>query len=243
MDDINQCKEEEVEEEEEEEQEEEQEEQEESENARTNEDSGKNENLVVRRYGKRNKELHLNSSPQDLFVTQKEDILVLLPYIADFKGKRVFDPCCGTGVIGKVLRQENFTEDVVESDKFIGNERKDYLVDDDPEYDLLLTNPPYAQKLAFLTKAFESRKPFCFLLPSDTLFYVGTSSLFRMYGIIVLVIFPRPRFLRNGKLVNPTSTSYFIGNLALNVAGRVEVFYVDKTDRSVEELSDESTKI
>ena len=54
---------------------------------KTNGDTGKNENLVVRRYGKRNKELHLNSSPQDLFVTQKEDILVLLPYIADFKEK------------------------------------------------------------------------------------------------------------------------------------------------------------
>jgi hypothetical protein len=73
-------------------------------------------------------------------------------------------------------------------------------------YDVIVTNPPYSLKDAFITRAYELDVPFAFLLPLTALEGTGRGSLFRRYGIEVLVLDRRVEFAGNSVWFN---TSWF----------------------------------
>jgi hypothetical protein len=186
------------------------------------------------RYQTRNDFIHKNPDTPDLFITQEEDVKLIFDYLQHYRGKTIYDPCAGYGVYGKVIREEGFSSNVIEYDLHYGDfEKKDYLTSEDPPYDLLLTNPPYVKKYDFLKKMYESKKPFCVLLPSETLFHKNTSELFMKYGVNVLVIMPHPKFLHDGKISKPMSTAYFIGNDTFNQVGVIQFKYHVK-EQSIE---------
>jgi hypothetical protein len=93
------------------------------------------------------------------------------------------------------------------------------------------------KKYDFLKKMYEPKKPFCVLLPSETLFYKNISELFMKYGVNVLVILPYPKLLRDGKIIKPLSTAYFIGNDIFNQAGVIQFKYHVK-EQSIEKEED-----
>ena len=192
------------------------------------------------RFQKRQEFIKENPETADLYITQVEDIEVLIPCISEFKDSTIYDPCCGTGVYGEVLRKHGF-EKVIESDLYFGENRLDFLDRDAiiPEYDIIITNPPYNKKYKFLKKLYELGKPFAVLLPFDTASYVACGSLFDRYGVTIMLIFPRPFFMHKGKKVNPTATAYFVGN-----AGNTKIsnlIYLRKQEPTLEELEDEET--
>ena len=75
----------------------------------------------------------------------------------------IFDPCCGTGAIGNFLRQQGFTN-IIEQDLYTTDIKTNYLTEDAPRYDIMITNIPFCSKLQFFNKAFNSGKDIlCFL--------------------------------------------------------------------------------
>ena len=175
--------------------------------------SGEIESPNFHRFQKRQEFIRQNPDTPDLYITQAEDIEVLLPFLTNFKDATIYDPCCGTGIYGEVLRKNGF-EKVVESDLNFGENRLDFLDADAiiPDYDLILTNPPYNKKYKFLKKMYQLKKPFAVLLPFDTASYVGCGGLFEKYGVTIMLIYPRPFFMHKGKKVHPSATAYFVGN-------------------------------
>lgn len=166
------------------------------------------------RYDKRNEELVANNGElEDLFETQKKDIEIILPLLREYKDKQFFDPCCGKGVYNEVLVSNGF-KPLIQQDKFHHSLKQDYLTTDDPDYDVLISNPPYCKKFEFLSKMYRSGKPFIVLLPISTITHRNCANLFKQFGVAVFIIHPHPKFMHNGTLVSPESTGYFAGNIS-----------------------------
>lgn len=79
------------------------------------------------------------SQPQDLFETPDNALLLLDPVLSTLVGRVIFEPCCGNGAIVKYLEKKGLT--VIPRDLYTTDEKHDYLVEEDPEYDVLITNP------------------------------------------------------------------------------------------------------
>ena len=78
-------------------------------------------------------------------------------------------------------------------------EKHDYLISDDPPYDVLVTNPPFVRVREFLFKAFNSGKLFIMLIDLSLL---GTKACFQLIHAFkhsIGMIIPTPKFLHNGK--------------------------------------------
>jgi hypothetical protein len=74
---------------------------------------------------------------------------------------------------------------------------------------------------------YASGKPFCVLMPCESIFFVQLSKLFTQYGITLFVLHPRPKFLHKGEEVRPTSVGYFCGNIDGIPSGMVSVRYLN----------------
>ena len=68
-------------------------------------------------------------------------------------------------------------------------------------FDAIITNPPYSLKDEFLARAYEIKKPFCFLLPITTLEGIKRGKMFREHGLQVAVLDRRVNFLHHKKRV------------------------------------------
>jgi hypothetical protein len=86
------------------------------------------------RYGNATKAL-----PQDLYESPENSLLLLDPILSTLKGKIIYEPCCGNGAIVKFLETRGFT--VIARDLYTTEVKHDYLTEEDPEYDVMITNP------------------------------------------------------------------------------------------------------
>jgi hypothetical protein len=118
--------------------------------------------------------------------------------------------------------------DVISRDKYtVEGEEMDFLVEDIPECDVIVTNPPFCLKFEFLEKAYASGKPFAFLLPLATLATKKGRKFFDEYGVIVGVIADRIPFIHNGEDVMVDSVAWYFGNTLENVKGLVSLLYLN----------------
>ena len=76
--------------------------------------------------------------------------------------------------------------------------KTDFLKDELPEFDLIVTNPPYSKKDKFIEKCYELNKPFALLLPIATLQGNKRGQWFMKKGIEVLVLNQRVDFTGKG---------------------------------------------
>ena len=94
--------------------------------------------------------------PQDLYITQESTLEYLLPYLNALPKSTIFyDPCCGTCAIGDFLRSNGF-HNIIEKDLYTTEIKQDYLKDNFTDYDVLITNFPFCDKLKCFKKAFRS---------------------------------------------------------------------------------------
>lgn len=108
--------------------------------------------------------------------------------------------------ITKVLRDYGMT--VIETSL----PEMDFLSDDaEFHFDIVITNPPYSEKTAFLRRCYEYNKPFMLLLPITALEGIERGSLFNDYGIQVLVLDKRIDF--TGKKSCWFNTSWFCNDI------------------------------
>lgn len=170
--------------------------------------------------------------PKDQFYTPQEAIKPILSFIEQFKDKVVFEPCAGEGHIAKFLESNGF-QNVIQRDLYTLPEHHDYLDNNipTPDYDLLITNPPFCSKYEFLIKAYASTKPFAFLLPLDTLFTLSGYNIFKDHPVFVGAFYRRIHFLNpKGKTYSTTNVGWFFGNCdkdLINKHPSLNIIYLD----------------
>lgn len=115
-----------------------------------------------------------------------EPLLEFLP-----KDKVIYE--CTSGIslnIVNYLKEKGFN--------CIPSEGRDFLNDELPEFDLVVTNPSYSNKDEFIKKCYELNKPFALLLPITTLQGNKRGQWFMNNGIEVLVLNQRVDFTGKG---------------------------------------------
>ncbi len=88
------------------------------------------------------------------------------------------------------------------------DDNKDFFTYEPDNYDIIISNPPYSIKDDILTRLYELGKPFAMLLPITTLEGKYRNTLYKKYGLEILVLNKRINFLGQKKN-NYFNTSYF----------------------------------
>jgi len=110
----------------------------------------------------------------------------LIPFIPD---GIVWEPACGKGNLVKGL---SYYIETIGTDILTGN---DFLLVDIPDgVTSIITNPPYTLKNQFLKRCYKLNLPFALLLPLTTLETVSRQSLFREYGVEIILLPRRVAF-------------------------------------------------
>ena len=80
----------------------------------------------------------------------------------------------------------------------ISSEGRDFLTDELPYFDVVLTNPPYSIKDKFIEKCYSLKKPFALLLPVSSIQGKKRGSMFSENGLELLVLNNRVDFTGKG---------------------------------------------
>ena len=118
----------------------------------------------------------------DEFGTPKIAFDILKPYIP--KNKTIWESACGKGSLAKIISDEGYK--VISSTDFFN---------DNPEYDIIITNPPYSNKEGFLERCYSLGKPFALLMPLTALEGKRRGALYKKYGIQLLIPNKRINFI------------------------------------------------
>lgn len=126
----------------------------------------------------------MGKNHSDELYTPDEAFDLLKQYLP--KDKIIFECAVGSGKLKHKIESDGYK--VVTSNDFFNNF---------PEYDILVTNPPFSLKDRFLEEAYNRNKPFAMLLPITALEGLKRQEMYKKNGIKLL--FPRRRIDFNGK--------------------------------------------
>lgn len=112
----------------------------------------------------------------------------LLPYLQSTW--TVWEPACGEGILVEAL-YDSFFSSVVATDILAGQNFFDYTP---PQWDCLITNPPFSLKYRWLERCYQLEKPFALLLPVETLGAKTAQDLFRAHGVEIVLMDRRINF-------------------------------------------------
>lgn len=126
----------------------------------------------------------MGKNHSDELFTPDEAFDLLAPYIP--KKSLIFECAVGSGKLLNKIKSEGFNA--------FGS--ADFF-NEFPDYDIIITNPPYSIKDNFLEEAYKRGKPFAMLLPITALEGQKRQALYRKFGIEIL--FPKKRTDFNGK--------------------------------------------
>ena len=148
------------------------------------------------------KKVLLDATWNDEFYTPAYAIEPLLKYLDK---SLIYWECTdfGESQITKVLKDNGFN--------IISTNIKDFdffFHVPDFYYDVIITNPPYSLKDEFIERCYFLKKPFALLLPITTLEGIKRGSMFRRWGIELLVFDKRINFMAEKKS-NWFNTSWF----------------------------------
>jgi hypothetical protein len=142
----------------------------------------------------------------DLYETLPRDLEPLLRFLD--KKEVIYEPCAGNNAIANFFRDRGFS--VFASDKFFGDDKVDFLANENhPFFDVLITNPPFKNKADFIEVAYKLGKKFIMMLPLEAATGVSCRQLLRGNGFAIGFPNPVPKFLHEGK-----ELSYGVGGCA-----------------------------
>ena len=121
------------------------------------------------------------------FQTPPESLLPLLPYIN--KDWAIWEPACGKGNLVNELNRLGY--------QCIGSDILtdwDFLKDEMPVYDFIITNPPYSIKHKFIARCYALGKPFALLMPLTALETEYRQSLYSRHGLQIILMPKRINF-------------------------------------------------
>jgi len=155
------------------------------------------------------------SACEDYYKTNTKTIQVMLEQVdflelfgLDMSFARVYDPCAGDGVFGKVLSSQYPSCLMIERDKFPKSssiKKADMFQETIPssDFDVLITNPPFCVMNDVLRVCFNLNKPFVLLLPRRVTQTGVRSAMLKANGVRIFEILPAPKFeahLEHGKV-------------------------------------------
>ena len=149
-------------------------------------------------------------SPDD-FQTPPEALKPLLSYLK--KEWTIWECAEGNGNLTNELYKLGFSRfgsDLITGTDFLD---KNTVV---PEYDCIITNPPFKYKQQFLERCYELGKPFALLLPLTTFETAKRQKLFRENGLEVIFVPKRINFETPNKVENSSAwfaTAWFTNGL------------------------------
>lgn len=108
------------------------------------------------------------------------------------QNKVIWESFYGDGKSGDYLKEMGFNVIHEEIDFFDDNER--------PEYDILVSNPPFSKSKEIMDKLYEINKPFILIFPSSKI----NTQYFRKWKNKIQIIIPKKRiqFIKNGNELN-----------------------------------------
>lgn len=129
----------------------------------------------------------------DNFQTPKEALGILLPYLK--KDWQIWECAWGSGNLYKFLIEAGFSVLGTDKNGEYGH-KLDFLTETMSfPFDCIVTNPPYSLKDEFLERAYILDTPFAFLLPLTALEGKKRGSLYKKYGIELLIPNKRINFI------------------------------------------------
>lgn len=130
-----------------------------------------------------------NNANADECYTPEQALKPLLDYL--HKDKRYYD--CTSSISSNIVNYLNSN-----GLKCLSSGTANFLTDDIPDIDVIITNPPYSKKDAFIKRCYELDKPFALLLPITSLQGMKRGEWFSKYGIELLVLNKRIDFTGKG---------------------------------------------
>ena len=157
------------------------------------------------------------ASPQDLYETDPAVVKIAINFLVKngvvLSEKVFYEPACGNGSISKVLKEMG-AGIVIERDLYTMDLKTNYLTVEDPNYDVLITNPPFCLKYEFSLKALQSKKSFVLLLPITILTTKKWIKMFSMEKIMVIFL-TKCSFLHDGKWERKYDSCWVLGNVGI----------------------------
>lgn len=101
----------------------------------------------------------------------------------------IWECATGNGNLTNELRARGYK--VIDTDILSGF---DFLTWQPPQWNVIVTNPPYPLKQEFLERAYSLGKPFAFLMPITTLETYKRQRLFHRFGVEVVLMDRRINF-------------------------------------------------
>lgn len=129
----------------------------------------------------------MRQGSSDDFQTPEEALDILVPFLN--KNWTVWECACGKGNLVNGLIKRGF--DVIGTDIKIGDQWN-FLFDKPVQWDCIVTNPPYTIKEDFIRRCYDLGTPFALLMPLTALESEKRQSLFRKYGVQVII--PNKRY-------------------------------------------------
>lgn len=100
----------------------------------------------------------------------------------------IYESAAGEGYINNYII--NYFP-VITGDIITGN---NYFEREITNYDIEITNPPFSKKYLWLAEAYARNKPFCLLMPVETIGAGAAQDLFDKHGIQIIYMKPRVDF-------------------------------------------------
>jgi hypothetical protein len=155
---------------------------------------------------------------EDFFETPSCAFLPILKYIPA-EVKKIWEPTNGKDGISKHLTDYQ----VIKTDKFpktTDTKEMDFLTDEpDFEYDMIIFNPPFSLKSAFLKRVLDFKKPFLFICPLTIIETQTRSSLFYEHQLSIINLNKRVNYLTDRK-----GSAFFHSIWVLN-DGKSKIYY------------------
>src|SRR6266540_2286271 len=135
--------------------------------------------------------LPFTQNPSDDFQTPPEALDSLLPFL--HPSWTIWEPAAGEGNLVNHCRKNGFT--CWGTDMVSGH---DFLIEEPVfTYDCIVTNPPYSPlKDRFLARCYALQKPFALLIPLTALEGQQRQTLYRSFGVHLLLLPKRVHFQR-----------------------------------------------
>ena len=126
----------------------------------------------------------------DNFQTPPWPIISLTDVIGEqLVEKTIYDPCMGEGQILKCLTDQHFLAIGTDVEQGVN-----FLKDELPDFDVILTNPPYSKKDQFIERCYETGKPFALLMPLTALEGQKRIPMYREKGMQLGILPARVNF-------------------------------------------------
>lgn len=155
-------------------------------------------------------------SGMDLCQTSPWAVLPLLGYLrqrlmelcnGDLSRATIWEPAAGEGYLSCALANGLHDATVIGTDLLVDctihsnvswgrlhSSPTNFFDYEPPNWDILVTNPPYSIKYDWLERCYDLGKPFALLLPVETLGAARAQRLFRAHGLEVLFLPKRVKF-------------------------------------------------